>query len=562
MSYSPPILTIRMRTGIDQYFTYDFTRFFYQGVAFKKNFDSAKPANRDDDVLRWYRFFNNTNEYSDLTKQSYLRDFALFVRHCDYKNLRPESAEAVESLERHLIEQVRIEKMNVNSARKQISCVKKCLEKLGNPSSSWFSSYSLFRSEINPTEGYSDRELSVLIKVIYRFFNQLSTQILDEPDKYLQATTNKRVGTFTYQGFTHDIASPITKCFSAAYFLLAYYTWGNTTVLLNMTKPKEKIYEGGAWYEQSVLKPRANKFVSVSIGDNGTYHVPKIALRFFEQLLKLSTSISTDSHLLYQVNAGTAAPLQQGHIQTFSNWLQQTFSLVADDNKPLRPTASRFRASGSYRYLAKTGNAIETSLLLGNTPRTLNKHYSSGNILENDKQLLAATYTIEGVAKCSDINQAKEHAKKALGIEVLPYEDFLNKYSDSNGQKTVLGTGCKNAFSAHVEKYRRRNHFNPKDFVVDHLACSDIHNCFNCENQVIIESVEDIWCLLSYRESIKDSKVYHLNEQHFSNNYSDLLASINRIVFTVHPKVKRLAEKKLENEGRHPLWPDGINIDF
>jgi hypothetical protein len=199
---------------------------------------------------------------------------------------------------------------------------------------------------------------------------------------------------------------------------------------------------------------------------------------------------------------------------------------------------------------------------LGNTPHTLNKHYSSGNTVENEKQLLAATYTIEGVAKCSDINQAKEHAKKALGIEVLPYEDFLNKYSDSNGQKTVLGTGCKNAFSAHVEKYRRRNHFNPKDFVVDHLACSDIHNCFNCENQVIIESVEDIWCLLSYRESIKDSKVYHLNEQHFSNNYSDLLASINRIIFTIHPKVKRLAEKKLENEGRHPLWPDGINIDF
>jgi mannose/cellobiose epimerase-like protein (N-acyl-D-glucosamine 2-epimerase family) len=210
-----------MRTGIDQYFTYDFTRFFYHGVAFKRSFKSARPANRDDDVLRWYRFFNDTNEYSDLTKQSYLRDFALFVRHCDYKNLRPESAEAVESLERHLVEQVRIEKMNVNSARKQISCVKKCLEKLGNPSSTWFSSYSLFRSEVNPTEGYSDRELSVLIKIIYRFFNQLSKQILDEPDKYLQATTNKRVGTFIYQGFTHDIASPITKCFSAAYFLLA-----------------------------------------------------------------------------------------------------------------------------------------------------------------------------------------------------------------------------------------------------------------------------------------------------------------------------------------------------
>ncbi|MCX9476541.1 hypothetical protein IG551_19150, partial [Vibrio cholerae] len=113
-----------------------------------------------------------------------------------------------------------------------------------------------------------------------------------------------------------------------------------------------------------------------------------------------------------------------------------------------------------------------------------------------------------------------------------------------------------------AEKYRRRNHFSPKDFNVDHLACSDIHNCFNCDNQVIIESVEDIWCLLSYRESVIDSKVHHLSEQHFNKNYLDLLNSINRIVFTIHPKVKRLAEKKLQNEGRHPLWPEGINIDF
>lgn len=562
MIYSPPTLAVRLRTGIDQYFTYDFTRFFYKGVPFKKQLESADTANRDDDVLRWYRFFDEANEYSDLTKQSYLRDFALFVRHCDSKRIIPESAEAVESLERHLIEQVRIKKMNVNSARKQISCVKKCLDKLGNPSSSWFSSYSLFRSEANPTESYSDQELTTLIKVIHRFFNQLSKQILDEPNKYMQAATNKRVGTFRYQGFTHDLASPVTKCFSAAYFLLAYYTWGNTTVLLNMTKPKEKIYKGGVWFEQSILKPRANKFVSVSIGDNGTYHVPKIALRFFEQLLKLSTAVSLDNHLLFQVKAGKVAPLEQNHIQTFSKWIQSTFSLITDDNKPLRPTASKFRASGSYRYLAKTGNAVETSLLLGNTPRTLSKHYSSGNTVENETQLLAATYTLEGVAKCSGINQAKEYAKKELGIEVLPYEEFLNKYSNSNGQKTVLGTGCKNVFSSHVERYRRKNHFNPKDFIVDHLACSDIHNCFNCENQVIIESIEDIWCLLSYRESIKDSKVYHLNEKHFSNNYSQLLASINRVIFTIHPKVKRLAEKKIQNEGRHPLWPEGINIDF
>ncbi|MEF1291000.1 hypothetical protein [Vibrio sp. M260118] len=562
MTYSPPQLTIKLRTGVKQTFTYDFTRFFYKGVAFKRNLQHAEPANRDSDVIRWYRIFSETNEYSDLTKQSYLRDFAKYVRFCDSKKLNPESSTAVESWERHLIEQVRISSMNVNSARKMISCPKKCLEMFGNPSAEWFSPYSLFRSEPNPTQGYSDRELSSLIKIIHSFFRQISKQIMDSPEVHLNASGNQRTASFTYNQHTHEIASPITKCFSAAYFMLSYYTWGNTTVLLNMTKPKEKVFEGGKWFEQSVLKPRANKYVSISIGDNGTFHVPKIALRFFEQLLKLSSLISSEPHLLWRAKKGNIAPLEQGHIQNFSKWLQETFAIKSDEGEPLRPMASKFRASGSYRYLSKTGNATETALLLGNTPYTLSKHYSSGNQVENQKQLLAATHTIEGAARCSDINNAKEFAKKELGLEVLPYEDFLNKYADKHSQKTIIGTGCKDVYSNQADKYRRRNNFSPKDFLVDHLACSDIQNCFNCENQVIIESIEDIWCLLSYRDSIVDSKVHHLNEQHFNKNYSELLSSINRIMFTIHPKVKRLAEKKLQNEGRHPLWPEGINLDF
>ncbi len=562
MTYSPPKLQIRLRTGVKQFFTYDFTRFFYKGVAFKRELNRAEAANRDEDVLRWFRFFNEANEYSDQTKQCYLRDFAIYVRFCDLKSLRPESASAVEAYERDLVEQVRLSKVNVNSARKRISCIRKCLEKLGNPSSNWFSSYAVFRSEPNPTQGYSDREITVLIRIIYRFFNQISKQIIEDPDTHLSAATTKQTARFSFNGHTHKITSPITKCFSAAYFLIAYYTWGNTTVILNMTKPKRRDTNDGIWYEQSVLKPRANKFVSISIGDNGTFHIPKYALRFFEKLLELSNTLSSSSHLLYQAKAGVVAPLEQSHIQTFSNWIQQTFSITSDEGKPLRPTAARFRASGSYRYLAKTGNATETALLLGNTPHTVNKHYSSGNPNENEKQLLAATYTLEGTVRCSDINSAKEYAKSELGIEVLPYEEFLRKYSNSNGEKTVLGTGCKNVFSSRADKYRRRNHFNPKDFIVDHLACSDIHNCFQCENQVIIESVEDIWCLLSYKESVMDSKALHLSEQHFNKNYSELIECINRVIFSIHPKVKRQAEKRLKSDGRHPLWPTGINIDF
>jgi len=562
MTPTPPDLTLTLRSGINQQVTFDFSRFLYLGVPPKRLFSETPSANRKLDIYRWHRCFVTTNEYSDLTKYGYIADLVKFVRFCDSRKLIPESKIAIEHWERNLVEQVRLGSIKVNTARKLISCTKCLLQMLGHPTKEWFSAYHLFRSEVNPTQSYSDKELKTLIRILNSFFRQLSNQILEVPQKHLSASGNKRTATFTYNGHEHEIASPVTKCFSAAFFLLSYYTWGNSSVLLKMVKPKEKVYEGGKWFEQSVLKPRANKYVSISIGDNGTFHVPKFALRFFEQLLKVSEVISPEQHLLWQAKSGNVAPLEQSHIQTFSKWLQSTFSLVNDDGDSLRPLAKKFRASGSYRYLAKTGSQAETALILGNTPQVISRHYSSGNKAENNNQLLAVTYTLEGVAKCADINTAKEYAKQELAVDILPYDEFLSKYSKANGQKTIIGTGCKNVYGKQAEKYQRRNNFSPKNFQVDHLACSDIHNCFSCENQVIIESVEDIWCLLSYKQSIIDSKALHLSNKHFQKNYSNLIDAINRIIFTIHPKTKRLAEKKLTNEGRHPLWPDNINFTF
>lgn len=117
-------------------------------------------------------------------------------------------------------------------------------------------------------------------------------------------------------------------------------------------KAERKIFDGGKWFEQSVLKPRANKYVSISIGDNGTFHVPKIALRFLSSYCSL-VALFFGSPFALANQRDHIAPLEQGHIQTFSKWLYETFDLKSDDGEPLRPMASKFRASGSCRYLAK-----------------------------------------------------------------------------------------------------------------------------------------------------------------------------------------------------------------
>lgn len=553
-------LRLVLKTGIAQTSSFDFSRFDYLDVPIRFKLKSAVSAHRHKDVIRWFNYFKNENEYADTTKWGYLNDFVKFVRQCDKNRVSPETELAVTMWERHLTESVRLGNLHVNSARKLISSIKTIMTRLDESNSSWFSSYSLFRSEINPTQGYSDKELALLLKIILPFFRQTAKQIIDAAE----SNTGLKLGSsrFKYQGETFSVKNPIPKCFSSAFFLISYYTFANTICILRMLKPKNYEHRNDSWFKQSVLKSRANKYVSIEIGDNGTLDIPKHALSFFKLLLKLSHVISTDDALLYGTNKHSIVALEVNHLQGFNRWVAKHLIPLDDFRKPLRLLNSKFRASGSYRYFAKTGSEIHTSTLLGNTPQVMKRHYATGNSEEVREQLSATVLTLENAAKCSNIEEAKSRSKQQMNLEVLPFEAFLEKYSHSAADKTVIGTGCKSPYSDIGKKYQRKVNFSPKTINVENLACSDIANCFFCKNQVIIDDVDDIWCLLSFKECVLDSREKHINISQFLKNFDELLERINHAVFNLSPTIRRKAQRKLDDYGRHPLWPIDYNFDF
>lgn len=567
MSEIAPIdgIEMKLKVGIAKYQYFDFNRYRYFNVPNKLALAKGQFANRDEIVVRWFRVLNNSHDQSDNTKHGYVNDLAKYVRFADLHKLQIESKETASRWEQHLIEKVRLGSMHVNTARKLNSSIKCLFKLLELPVKKWFSSRGLFRSEVNPTEGYSDKELKTLLRLLYPLFRQLHRQIIESPDVHMKAQPRDYTAIVNLQGKKIEVAGALTKCFALGYFLMSYFTWGNMTTLLKMKKFSEKNLSKGLVYSQSVFKSRANKYVTISIGDNNTQHVPKHALSFIEKLLQLSRAVNAnDDHLFFQVSRGKRAPLESYHIRSITNWLLECFNPLDERNQPLRPLAKRFRSSGSARYLDVTGDTVGTAFLMGNTPQTLNRHYTKGSPIENQKQLQAATHTMEAMVKCSDLSESKEYAKKLLDVEVLPYEAFLEKYSrvHNEPQKTVIGSGCKKPYGNEADIYRKKMNFSPKTLDVDHLACADILKCFSCPNQVIIEEVEDIWCLLSFKEAINDSIRDHLNSAQFIKNFKDLIDKIDFAIFSVDPAIRRKATNKLKKEGRHPIWPENINYLF
>jgi hypothetical protein len=558
-------ITTKLKIGIAKYQYFDFNRYRYFNVPSKLTLAKSHFANRDDIVLRWFRVLSSSHEQSDSTKHGYINDLVKYVRFADLHKLDLESKETISRWEQNLVEKVRLGSMHVNTARKINSSIKCLFKLLELPVQKWFSSRGLFRSEVNPTEGYSDKEIKTLLRLLHPLFRQLHKQIVETPEIHINAQPRDHTAVVSLQGRKIEVAGVITKCFALGYFLMSYFTWGNMTTLLKMKKFSEENLSKGNVYSQSVFKSRANKYVTISIGDNNTQHVPKHALSFIEKLLQLSRFISAeDDHLFYQVSRGKSAPLESYHLCSATNWLLDCFNPLDETGLPLRPLAKRFRASGSVRYLDITGDAIGTAFLLGNTPQTLRRHYTTGSPIENRKQLQAAAHTMEAMVKCSDLSESKEYAKKQLDVEVLPHDAFLEKYSRINNrpQTTVIGSGCKKPFGEEADTYRKKINFSPKTLDVDHLACADILKCFSCPNQVIIEEVEDIWCLLSFKEAINDSLRDHVNSTQFMRNFKDLIDKIEFAIFSVNPAIRRKAIKKLKNEGRHPVWPENINYLF
>jgi len=563
-SFSEQSLRLKVLLGVQQEGVIDFNRLRYRGAP--KNRELKKGgailANRDTEVLCWYQKFATANEYTDITLNGYFGNLTFYVALIDSANLKLDSTDAVELFEISLIEHVRLGKHSVGWARKVHSGVKTLFKMFGWSSIKYFSIYPIFKREFLPTPAYSDTEIKEILKILTCLFNQLHSSISKDIELHLNAHNRQKTCKLSFSGRSVNVSGAITKYFCMSYFLMSYYTWANMFCLLKLKRPKKKQTDTGTWYSQTVEKKRARKFVNIELGDNNSTIIPKHGLRILEKIIKISVLVSpVKDRLFHAMHRNKVIALESNHLTAFTNWIIKNFNLKGDNGWPLRLQSKRFRATGSSRFLAFTNDQISTSILLGNTPNVVSKYYSSGNAHDNETQLQAVSRVLENSAKCSNVDDAINKTKEDLNVEVLPYDAFIRRFTGvATPEKTIIGTGCKDPFSDHSINYSRKN----KTLIPENatIACADITHCFKCENQVIIEDVDDIWCLLSFKEVLSESSYEHVNAQHFNKNYAETIALIEHACFRVAPKIRRQAENKLKKLGRHPLWSNELNLEF
>jgi len=217
---------------------------------------------------------------------------------------------------------------------------------------------------------------------------------------------------------------------------------------------------------------------------------------------------------------------------------------------------SRFRETGAQLTAYHQGE-LANDIMLNNTPKTRKRHYSEGSKIANNG-MMQDTMSIREAQIKNKIDAIE--AQTYLGIEVLVIEAEY-KVNLPNLSRTPNGGSCKAPFGEKSKKYTRKARQQGLLKEGERLACADLLACFGCPDQVMVQSVSDIWCLLSFKACIEESLYLHLDASHYRKNFQKIINFIEvNICPAINKKILKQAEAKLDDEGLHPAWDDSLSL--
>lgn len=550
-------LTLTLRAGDYALKTVDFDCYNFRGFPAKRYCSSSERILRPVSAETLFIAFRDA-EYAEATKYYHYSHLRKYVAFCDNTVLTVFSQESVIAFGEYILHRNKAGELRNSTCTLVISAVKQCFILLGKPGH-WFDAIpTLGKSQATPHKAYSNNDLKKLLPLIRALFKQLYGQFLLDPDKHFFANNFKPTMKFVWKGLRIDIYGGVSKMMAAATYLLSYYTWANTSALLTIQRPEETtLSTKEKWYQMPVFKRRAFRVITLRFGDHGQLNIPKYSLEFFNQLLEISDIIgqhwseNSAPGLLITFRNSRAVPMQAGELSVLNKFIEENFHLRDDKGDRLTPVISRFRATGSQIMQLHHSPAMSAELL-GNSPRTVRRHYSDGNEFDNQSMLQDAVSVMADKARFGEsIQQAKRRRETLLEVHILTYESLLKMQAPP--MKQAHGSYCQNPFGEQAEKFisRIRRH---GLLVTEKFACSDLMKCFACPHQVIVAEPVDIWCLMSFRECLEDSIYRHVDHRHFYRNYGSVLSAIENILNRIDKKILREATCRLHDEGPHPLW--------
>ena len=220
-------------------------------------------------------------------------------------------------------------------------------------------------------------------------------------------------------------------------------------------------------------------------------------------------------------------------------------------------TASIFRKTRSAQLMRVINDIHEVAEANNNSVETTARDYLYG-VQEQHDQANASAFEAQaklakGMEKQLVLNEAIWKCKDPL--TELEYLQFEHKRPN----KTRTGLGCVQPLVDKVAKQRTKyRHINPE---LD--TCIDFLDCFDCPSHALVAEVDDIWMMLSFRDTLREVQT----RPAYNSTPSEKFTATGHKTEVILSKLRAKAPDSFRNaeimnrEAPHPLYDDDEAID-
>lgn len=520
---------------------------------------------RDPLIFKLYEAFKGYPSHSE-TGYGYFAFLTRFVTFFDNKSLDVSfSEERVFEFYEDRQSQVLTGKLNKNSLQKERSQLIAILKELGNaPLARKIPKVKNRRSAAIPTEALPDSDYLIISKKLMSAFTvhaqcvfkgspPVKCPLFDVEKGLINGLSQKdikygtgpcRVETGPYwQNRVTEIALMIT----------ALWTGGNLSPLLSLRRSDAQKFKkcDGDTYEFDSVKARA-LYERQGLGIGFT----KRSREFIESWLLVSEQIDPRSNAMlfpYLNINGQVTDDSKGfsNPHKFINIKLAAMGLPTITTRILRTTRSSV-------VMRAFDDIFITAWANRNSLGVTNDHYLEGVKEVHDFQLASAFEVQKSMADGSDKKKAIEEYSVKFQ-DPFTQDEWENKKKTALANKTPTGVRCTSPFGAEAVKSLRPLRALKSS---DEGACIDFLKCFECPQHALIAEVDDIWLMLSFRDTVKES----LSRPSLNSSPSEDFHKVGMMVDVILQKMQEkspsnFADASHKNaDSSHPLYDDKDSI--
>ena len=330
------------------------------------------------------------------------------------------------------------------------------------------------------------------------------------------------------------------------------FTGMNSSSMLKMKRRDvhfKQLQEGK--YVFDAVKARAD-YLEV---DNGI-GFSKYAREFIERWLSLSAKITgtdVDAPLFPYITS-------KGAITTFITTRppQESVNKLLGHLGLTKLTPSILRKTKLNTLMRVTEDIYLVSIAGNNGIDTLKQSYSSGQEQDHQRNLAASTDAMFDIAKGKPLTAAVSKAKHTYHdvLSEYDYKRLRKKERANNEARTPLGVRCqdnKKGAAKRIDKILKKSGIEmPKEEKI----CTSFLECFECEYHKLVAAVEDIWLMLSFKDTLQEMQAFPSINSLPEDGYKNICLTIDSILerFKEVSEVNYSEALEKIKSANHPLY--------